>query len=82
MSAGKVLNPGPLRSEAGLPTSTTTTFVEHIQVTQNRNASISRAGIRYNFNLTSQTTLTITEWVTHRDRYYFAGKKFSKSGII
>jgi hypothetical protein len=70
MSVGRELNPGPLRSEAGLPNSSITTFVEHIQEKQNRNASIDMADIRYNFNLTSQTTLTITEWVTHRGRYF------------
>ena len=61
MSAGRELNPGPLRSEAGLPNYSTTTFVKHIQEKHNRNASIYSADIRYNFDLTSQTKVTITD---------------------
>jgi len=61
MFVGRSLNPGPLTSEAELPASSTTTYVKHIQEKQNRNASVDRAELRCNFNLTSQTTLTITE---------------------
>ena len=61
MSPGRELNPGPVRSEAGLPSASTITFVKHIQEKQNRNASVYMVHIRYNFNLTSQTTVTISD---------------------